>query len=208
MVKPEKIIPLYKKSKFANSSKSVSTKILFEEILLKEINLMREKPFEYADKLESLIKYIIPIKTDIGYKRSSNKYIFAYPNAEKVGLSTGKKAFKDAIFYLRTLNPMRKLTMNSKIKLNFDECETFNNYFLQNIIFNKRRVLKDEYPSFNVNLDVISDPIVSAVVHLVDDNPFQGRMREIILNEKFSEFAATQFKDKSKNKNFSLICFA
>ena len=159
--------------------------------------------------MEGLIKYIIRIRTEDGYnKHSSNKYIFAYPNAEKVGLSTGKKAFIDAINYLRTLKPMRKLTMNRKIKLNLDECEEFDNKFLQNLIVNKRRLLRNEYPNFNVNMDIISDPIVSAFLQLVDDNPFQGRRREIILNEKISEFAASQIKNKSKKKFFSLFCFA
>ena len=171
----------------------------FSQKILDEINQIRKSPPKYAKKLESMMRYIKQVK-----KRSI--FIFSYPGAEKVSLPTGTKIFLKVVNTLKDTQPLEILTYNEEIKINVDK-NNIDQKKLKEIIADKRKGLRLKYPYFTVNLDIITNPVVSAVMQLVDDNPFQGQRRDAILNKNFTNFAVTQFQDRT-GRNFNLVCFA
>jgi len=71
---------------------------------------------------------------------------------------------------------------------------------------------KDEigkvYPNLKILIDVVNDPKLSAMLLLIDDTPFEGNRREIILNENITQIAVSTVEIKDKKQNFTLVSLA
>jgi hypothetical protein len=167
--------------------------------MLDEINQIRLNPLEYAKKLESMMRYIKQVKF-------RNIFIFAYPGTEKVSLPSGTNSFLQVINILKETPSVEALNYNDEIKIQIEK-SNFDHNRLKKIISEKRKKIKAKYPQFIVNLDIITNPIVSVVMQLIDDNPFQGQRRDAILNKNYGHFAVSQFTDGTE-RTFNLVCFA
>jgi hypothetical protein len=171
----------------------------FSMKMLDEINQIRKSPPDYAKKLESMMRYIKKVKL-------RNIFIFAYPGTEKVSLPNGTTSFLEVINILKETRPIEPLNYNADIKIDIDNSDC-DHKILKKLIYDKRQKLKSKYPQFLVNLDIISNPVVSVVMQLIDDNPFQGQRRDAILNKNYGHFAVSQFTD-SIDRTFNLVSFA
>jgi hypothetical protein len=193
----------------------------FGDKLLLEFNIARTTPREYAKKLKDLRKHIRPLiaskfkkenKEDEGlpenYFKKDIEYIFHIPSVIKVHMPGGKETFNSVINMLKDRHPVSPLKWNDEIMIDIPgNSIEFSKEIVQKLILKKKSQVIGKYPLFYVHFDIISDPIISAALQIVDDTAFKGNRREAILNSKYSFFSVAQGLDKNK-KLFSFISLA
>jgi hypothetical protein len=169
--------------------------------LLHEFNHVRTDPLSYAAKLEKMCQFI---KKRSNRNTTGRAYIFQYPGAEKICLPSGDSGFKQTIELLKNTKPVIELKWNEEIKVDIPSVtEDFSKEVIENLIMNKRHKLMQKYPNFSVNLDIVTNPEVSALLQIVDE-AFEGKRRNAILNPEVTNFAVSQGKDRKK-KLFTFI---
>ena len=172
----------------------------FENAFLREINLVRTNPKEYANKLKELTKNI--------YKEDTNEYYYPNKNIsnEKILLKNGSQVFYNTINYLQNLQPVNKLLWNEELKIeHYDKNVIFTKENLGKIILQKRLSLLKTYNNCFFNIDIFKDPILSILFQITDDDFNQVR-RNAIINKNYSKFAVNCLKDKHDNF-YSISCF-
>ena len=166
----------------------------FETSFLKEINLVRYKPKEFAKKIKNLTEHII---------KENNDEFLLYNN-EKIKLIKGSKIFYETINYLEKLKPVNKLIFNENLKVDFENKDIFlTKENIGQIVLNKRLKLIKDYKNCFFCIDVFADPFLSVVFQVTDDN-FEQERRNAILNKDFTMFAINYMNDR--NNNFISIC--
>ena len=166
----------------------------FETNFLKEINLVRQNPKEFAKKIKNLTNLII--------KENNNEYLLY--NNEKIKLNKGSNIFYETINYLEQLRPVNKLIFNDNLKVDFENKDILlSKEIIGQIVLNKRLQLIKDYRNCFFCVDVFSDPFLSAVFQITDDNFNQVR-RNAILNKDFTMIAINYINDR--NNNFISIC--
>jgi len=193
-------------SSYGKSTEHFSKEFSFEMKMLKEINLVRTNPKEYALKLKDLIKNII--------NEGDFEYLIAYSYGfnKKILLKNGSKIFLDTIDYLNNLEPLHQLQYCEEIKIQFNK-KIFDNddYILnkkniENLLINQRIQILKNYKKCAFNIDNVPDPILSIVFQITDDL-FEQERRNIILNKDFSNFAVNTLKGL-ENSFISILSFA
>ena len=99
-------------SSYGKSTDNFSKEIPFEMKMLKEINLVRTNPKEYAMKLKDLSKNII--------HEDNFEFLIPYGFNKKILLKNGSKVIFDTIDYLIKLEPLNQLQYCEAIKIQFD----------------------------------------------------------------------------------------
>ena len=191
-------------SSYGKSTDNFSKEIPFEMKMLKEINLVRTNPKEYAMKLKDLSKNIII--------EDNFEFLIPYGFNKKILLKNGSKVIFDTIDYLIKLEPLNQLQYCEAIKIQFDnkisEEENFvlNNEYIEFLLINQRLQILKTYKNCAFNIDNIPDPILSIVFQIIDDM-FNHERRNVILNKEFSNFAVNTIKD-FENSFLSILSFA
>ena len=170
-----------------STEKDEIDKFNYPQTLLNIFNLIRANPKLYAQKVEYAIKYI---KTEIqtvkdeatGEKKNIEKHFFK--KKLKVALNKGEIIFHNAAKRLREMISLPPLQMdnNLMIELPNNIKELYSNKYLikQAEKVKKRSSLEIFYK------DLIKDPIISALLMIVDDNENNdNRKREAILNPDY-----------------------
>ena len=162
-----------------------------DEFLLKEkyanypykivelINNIREDPVGYADIVEQSIQNIV-LEED---KEDPSIKHLIYKKKIKVALTTGEKAFQEAIEYLRTLSPLPPLEFSQEkcIPLPNTEEELNNPSFLKSQV----KVLREQTRIDVFYKDLIKIPEISGLLMIVDDtNKNAGKKRRALLSNE------------------------
>ena len=143
------------------------------------INNIREDPVGYADIVEQSIQNIV-LEED--KENPSIKHLI-YKKKIKVALTTGEKAFQEAIDYLRTLSPLPPLEFSQEkcIPLPNTEEELNNPSFLKNQV----KVLREQTRIDVFYKDLIKIPEISGLLMIVDDtNKNAGKKRRALLSNE------------------------
>ena len=170
-----------------STEKDEIDKFNYPETLLNIFNLIRSNPKVYASKVEYAIKYI---KTEIqlvkdeatGEKKNIEKPFFK--KKLKVALNKGEIVFHDAAKRLREMKSIPPLQMDNNLMINLPNNikELYSNKYLikQAEKVKKKSTLEIFYK------DLIKDPIISALLMIVDDNESNDyRKRDAILNPDY-----------------------
>lgn len=166
----------------------------FESIILREINIARTRPKEYAEKLKQMIDNI----------KIENNTCFLIYNKEKVILQKGIQIFMETIEHLNSIKPMCNLKWCEEIKLtNIRFKKNINS--IGSLLLEKRKQLIQKYHHCAFNIDIFSDPILSVIFQITDE-AFNRQRRNEILNPKYTKFAVGYTYDKN-NQFFSISTF-
>ena len=143
------------------------------------INNIREDPVGYADIIEQSIQNIVleEDKDDPTIKR------LIYKKKIKVALTTGEKAFQEAIEYLRTLSPLPPLEFSQEkcIPLPNTEEELNNPSFLKSQV----KILREQTRIDVFYKDLIKIPEISGLLMIVDDtNKKNKKKRRALLSNE------------------------
>ena len=170
-----------------STEKDEIDKFNYPETLLNIFNLIRSNPKVYASKVEYAIKYI---KTEIqlvkdeatGEKKNIEKPFFK--KKLKVALNKGEIVFHDAAKRLREMKSIPPLQMDNNLMIDLPNNikELYSNKYLikQAEKVKKKSTLEIFYK------DLIKDPIISALLMIVDDNENNDyKKREAILNPDY-----------------------
>ena len=143
------------------------------------INNIREDPVGYADIVEQSIQNIV-LEED---KEDPSIKHLIYKKKIKVALTTGEKAFQEAIDYLRTLSPLPPLEFSQEkcIPLPNTEEELNNPSFLKSQV----KVLREQTRIDVFYKDLIKIPEISGLLMIVDDtNKNAGKTRRALLSNE------------------------
>ena len=143
------------------------------------INNIREDPVGYADIVEQSIQNIV-LEED---KEDPSIKHLIYKKKIKVALTTGEKAFQEAIDYLRKLSPLPPLEFSQEkcIPLPNTEEELNNPSFLKNQV----KVLREQTRIDVFYKDLIKIPEISGLLMIVDDtNKNAGKKRRALLSNE------------------------
>ena len=143
------------------------------------INNIREDPVGYADIVEQSIQNIV-LEED---KEDPSIKHLIYKKKIKVALTTGEKAFQEAIDYLRTLSPLPPLEFSQEkcIPLPNTEEELNNPSFLKSQV----KVLREQTRIDVFYKDLIKIPEISGLLMIVDDtNKNAGKKRRALLSNE------------------------
>ena len=143
------------------------------------INNIREDPVGYADIVEQSIQNIV-LEED---KEDPSIKHLIYKKKIKVALTTGEKAFQEAIDYLRTLSPLPPLEFSQEkcIPLPNTEEELNNPSFLKSQV----KVLREQTRIDVFYKDLMKIPEISGLLMIVDDtNKNAGKKRRALLSNE------------------------
>ena len=144
----------------------------FSKYIFKHINLIRTNPKNYIPIIEKAKNNVI--------KDIHNRLL--YKTKVKVALSKGIPIFDETISYLNQIEPMNKLTFNSKmcIPLPKNEEEINDKTYLK---IKVRELLNNKIKIKTYWRDIIKEPETSFILMIVDDSGIKsGLKRRDILN--------------------------
>jgi len=179
----------------------LNNKPYFTKTVFDLINLIRENPPFYADKIEEAIKYIKEEKkiiTDPVSGKQTEQLRIVFKNKVKVLLAKGEIAFREAANILRNTKPIYPYEFNDNIVIPLpkNEKELKDPNYLKNKAKEKRKKTNIEV----YYKDCIKDPFISILLMIVDDNYInEGKKRETLLSSKYKYIGITS---KFINQNF------
>ena len=162
--------------------------------IIELINNIRSDPIGYANIIEDSIKYILKI-TD---KNNPSNVRLIFKKKIHIALIRGEPAFREAVEYLRAMNPIPPLQFKKDICIPLPENENeFNDpNFLKEQVKQVRK--KTEVDIFFK--DLVKIPEISALIMIVDDTAKgAGKKRLILLNKDLKYVGVTS---KFIGKNF------
>lgn len=163
-----------------------------------EFNEIRTNPGQYIYKIKNHIKYI---------KTFSGKEIYDERNGPKIALNKGKVAFQDCISYLETLQPINALKLSKQITIEINESEDKEKLLEKKFMNDAINSIKiaNELKHLNFHYDYgSSNPEISCVIQVVDDNVSNFYRRNNILNPNYNYVGITI--TGIKKKKFLVYC--
>ena len=158
----------------------------YPQKIVELINNIREDPMGYADVIEESINNIIEEED----KNNPANIRLIYKKKVKVALNRGEPAFREAIEYLRSLDPLPPLEFNDEkcVPLPENEEELKDPTFLREQVNQIR-----ERTQIDVFFkDLIKVPDVSGLLMIVDDtNKNAGKKRMALLNKELKYVGVT-----------------
>jgi hypothetical protein len=188
-----------------NKSMNTMTKFDFSYELLKEFNMARTDPKNYAKKVEEHISFI---------KKTDNFCYFLYGTEKdkfpKVNLAKGEESFRECITYLENMQSVGPLQLSEDIVIKVPEkTEEMNNKEkIGNLILEKKKYIKDSYKTFHFHYDHgYNIAEISAVLQIVDDTNSSLQRRNNILTRKH-EYLGVSIGKIQKNRFIIYVTFA
>jgi len=118
-------------------------------------------------------------------------------------LTEGEDKFRECIEYLNRMNPIPPIELCEDLKVKVPkEIENWSKHkIFAELLGEKKATLAESYIGYQFQFDIgWTDPEVSAIMQIVDDNnAFKGSRRENILNKAFSLVGITNQKKGKKN---------
>lgn len=160
----------------------------FAQDILREINLFRSNPKNYADKIRNHIQYI---------KEEKDKLI--YHNGDvKTSLSKGVHAFTKVADDISNISPLGNLELTDEVKVEcpdeVDQQATAHKTLLPG--------LKSRFSGKKIALTFdLGSPVAENVVvlQLVDDTKSSGTRRNVFLDNSYSHLGVSAKKSKGKS---------
>lgn len=153
----------------------------FIENMLKYINLARTKPMEFTQYIIDSIQYI----TQDAKKTKVTEFVFTKDKI-KVGLLKGKDAFINAaeILVMQDSLPILELKQDLIIDIPEDKNQLTSKVYIEDYLNKLLETL--DYKLFGFHFDLgVTDPLISVVLQIVDDNLMNGERRNNILNPNY-----------------------
>ncbi len=144
-----------------------------------------------------------------GGSNDSPMYYWEREGDPKMALQHGEEKFLECIEFLNKMKPMLPLAYNQKlnIKVPLETSKWNENEILADLLAEKKVNLAEHYLNYQFQYDIgLLDPIVSAVMQVVDDNPiFNGKRRANILNRNLTNIGIMSRKCGKKNCVYMLF---
>jgi hypothetical protein len=173
---------------------------------MKEMNKCRTNPVEYANIVESHIKYI-QNNTD---PNSKNAAFYVKENIPKIALVRGEIAFRETIEILKKLKPLNPLEQREDLQVPIPEDQS--SWIIKDLISENVNKLKakakeeGKYTNFNFHFDIgSSQPESSFVLQLVDDTAFKGNRSKNLLSSSFKFVGINSTKHRNKHCGYFLF---
>ena len=170
----------------------------FAEKLLSEFNEIRTNPRQYIDKIDKHIHFI---------KTFKGKEIYDHRNEPKIALNRGKAAFLDCISFLQNFEVIHPLILSKDITIDLNEKEDkeklLEKRFMNDTINNIKKKYNLQQLNFHYDYGS-SNPEISCVIQVVDDNMSNFYRRSNILNPRYNFVGITI--NQMKNKKFIVYC--
>ena len=162
----------------------------FSQILLDEINKLREDPHAYIELIQNS-------ETNI---QTDKKHGLIYKSKVKVELIKGLKAFEEAKLLLSNTKPMNKLIYDYKMRIKLPK----NEKDIKNKNYLKNQVLIKSDNGINISSywrEIIYEPETCFLLMIVDDNGKKsGYKRRGILNPEYKYIGLSSIRI---NKSFA-----
>jgi len=187
--------------------------------ILKLFNIARNKPLSFCKHID----YCIGLITT----NAEGQLVLGTEKTNKIGLKDGISKFNESKRFLLHIDSCEELKYDSELEIEISENSDLwlNNEYIKNKIIDKQSELlnfsstmcseittktkdkKSEYSIFGFHFDFgMSDPTISSVLQVVDDNNCENRRRYNIMN---SEYKAVGITNKIiGNKFVSYFFFA
>ena len=142
-------------------------------------------------------KYNSNIIINNNYENNNNNYKI-FVNNNDININYNKKNK-----YKKRTKVKKKRNINSILDLNDDK--------IANLIFQKRKLIKRQYPQNIFKMSVIKDIKISILIQIISEEFFKennnNKLKDIIFNSNFKYFAVSWTNEI--NRNFiSISCFA
>ena len=169
----------------------------FSSCLFDVFNKIRTQPKLFAEIIEQNKQFVFEVK--------DNKILFLKEGTPKIKLKKGVSAFDSCAQLLRKMQPLNALDYSKRLEIKVPERKEdwVKAQVIKHKIEKKKQEVLDDFGCFSFHYDLGSiDPLVSAVLQIVDDSNFDGFRRENILSEDFCFVGITDAKQNGKN-----ICY-
>lgn len=168
-------------------SKTKRKKRKFDLEITDIINNFRQNPSDFKEKLLTLIPFIKP---------HNDKIIFSKKGQPKILMNTGESAIHSVIKFIETLSPMSRLEQNKEIAIvvppNPEHWTSQYSLYVDQKTADLKSNSKIKYNLLSFHFDLsISDPELSFLLQLVDDNSFNGLRRNHICDPEMKYIAVT-----------------
>ena len=178
----------------------ISMKDNYNEIMLEYLNKIRNEPKSIIADINNLLKEEKNEKFQIENESTHENIIF-----EDRG-----NALKEAkIFLNNVISIQEKLVLNDDLSIDITELDKKVdnlNKTITKILVEKRKKIIRNYPNCQFFVNFIKNIKIN-LLYLLSENEEKSNFRNVVFNNKYTEFNVTWFKEK--NNNFiSFLCFA
>jgi len=177
----------------------------FDVALFNLINQVRQNPRSLVPEIEKAIQYIKPNPTGKG-----GDYVFEKEGHSKTVLLRGEEAFKEMADQLAKMPslPSLKLATDLSIPVPEASADWTKREVIAVLINNLKQENGDKYNTYGFHFDLgMSDPVLSLVLQVVDDNNFKGQRRNNIFGQNFKSVGVS-YKKVGKTKFCAYLTFA
>lgn len=129
---------------------------------------------------------------------AEGQLVLGNDKTNKIGLKEGIGKFNECKRFLLQIDSCPELKYDSELEIEIPEDMELwlNNDYIKNKIIDKQSELinsnKKEYNIFGFHFDFgMTDPIISSVLQLVDDNNCENRRRYNIMNSEYKALGVT-----------------
>jgi len=178
----------------------------YNEEMLNYLNKIRSGPNNIIHDIDELLKQKQYINNNNKIQIESDK------THENIVFNDGGQALEETKLYLINVNPVNKrFNLNEDLSIDVPDPEKSELFLpldkrITKIIMEKRKNIKDKYPNCQFFINFIKDEKIG-LLFLLSQNENMSNFRNIIFDEKYTEFNVTWIKEK-KNIFIAFLCFA
>ncbi len=179
--------------------------VYYDDEILRLFNLARNKPLNYCKHIDYCITLITA--------NHEGQIVVGKEDTNKIGLRDGISKFNECKRFLIQSEPCKTLEYDEDLALEISDDPNLwlDHDYIKQIIIDKQNELmnlsKKNYQIFGFHFDYgMSDPVISSVLQLVDDNNCENRRRFNILNPDYRSVGVS-YKNQGK-KFVSYFFFA
>lgn len=178
----------------------------YNEEMLNYLNKIRSGPNNIIHDIDELLKQKQYINNNNKIQIESDK------THENIVFNDGGQALEETKLYLINVNPVNKhFNLNEDLSIDVPDPEKSELFLpldkrITKIIMEKRKSIKKKYPNCQFFINFIKDEKIG-LLFLLSQNENMSNFRNIIFDEKYTEFNVTWIKEK-KNIFIAFLCFA
>jgi hypothetical protein len=192
-------------SKLKKKKKKKVKKDNFDQEMIDLINNLRTNPKSLIPAIEEVIQHIKPNPSGKG-----GDFVFEKEGHQKSSLLRGEPAFRETIEQLLKAKPLPELKFAEDIIVKVPEAsaEWTKREIISQLLSEKKKENENKYIQNGFHFDLgTSDPVISLVLQVVDDNNFKGQRRNNLLSPSF-KFIGISHKASGKTKFCTYLTFA
>lgn len=197
----------YDKSMFKKKKKKNKDKNSYENKIIELFNLSRSRPLVYCKHID----YAITLITT----NFEGQLVLGKEDTNKIGLREGISKFNECKRFILQIENISDLVIDNNLCLEIpeDSSQWLDHEYIKKQIIEKQNELininktntNSKYSVFGFHFDYgMSDPVLSSVLQLVDDNNCENRRRYNILNPDYKAVGITY---RSVGKKFCSYFF-